>query len=314
MSWRLYQGSTPAPTEDEVRAWLDDPPPWRQPLAAAESPRPTPGLDVDARRRADRYVVTGGDDELQAVNVALLLRRPLLVRGVPGIGKSSLAYSVAQALGLGAVLRWEVGSRTTLEDGLYDYDAISHLRDAQGGKEQDLGDYITLGPLGTALLPGPLPRVLLIDELDKASYDLPNDLLHVFEEGHFRIRELARQKGPAQVFPADFAGESDRVAITDATVRVAHHPVVIITTNDEREFPDAFRRRCVELELKRPDDETMKRLVGGWLEGKDPARLSALVETNLTEKQDDPPDWVLQYVFAGLKGLDATRALGRRSR
>src|SRR5262249_15364466 len=142
-----------------------------------------------------------GAEELEMINAALYLRRPLLVTGSPGAGKSTLAHSVAAELGLGRVLRWPIVSRTRLVDGLYHYDAIARLQDVQvaahsraGGVDPttDIGSYVRLGPLGTALLPSDTPRVLLIDELDKSDIDLPNDLLNVLEEGEFSIPELER--------------------------------------------------------------------------------------------------------------------------
>ncbi|WP_229904935.1 AAA family ATPase [Lentzea cavernae] len=126
------------------------------------------------------------------VNSSIHLRRPLLVTGAPGTGKSSLAYLIARELGLGPVLRWPVSSRTTLSQGLFLYDAIARVQAAAHEGEPDIGEFIHLGPLGTALLAADLPRVLLIDELDKGDIDLPNDLLNVFEEGEYEIPELVR--------------------------------------------------------------------------------------------------------------------------
>ena len=132
---------------------------------------------------------------IEMVNAALSLRRPLLITGNPGTGKSSLAYAVAQELGLGAVLKWAITTRTTFKDGLYSYDAIARLQDAQvtgADNRQETGNYITLGPVGTAFFAADLPRVLLIDEIDKSDVDLPNDLLNLFEDGEFPILELQR--------------------------------------------------------------------------------------------------------------------------
>ena len=245
-------------------ASLGNAPPWRQREPPADPvDRPVPALSKHDVERAERWTDVCPEVTRDAVNVALLLRRPLLVRGRPGLGKSTLASHLAWRLGLGAPLRWEIGTRTTLADGLYSYDAVSHLQamrqaEIKNWDQPDLGSFITLGPVGTALLPTEKPRVLLIDELDKASYDLPNDLLHVLEEGAFRIPELARQPDSAGVYPVDPTGPQDRVQVAGGQVSVWRWPVVIITTNDEREFTEAFRRRCVTLELKLPDDETAR--------------------------------------------------------
>ncbi len=309
-----------ANTEEHVSAWLADAPPWRAPGSpwherpdrVERTPPPFP-QDGPARRRGARYITTNGARELDAINIALRLRRPLLIKGAPGLGKSSLAYSIAWRLGLGLPLRWEISSRTTLVDGLYRYDAVSHLqatRSADADQPPDIGEFITLGPLGTALLPTERPRVLLVDELDKASYDLPNDLLHAFEEGGFAIQELLRTGGQTRVLPYDHgAGTGDansageRVVVIGGRIQTHHHPVVIVTTNQERQFPDAFRRRCVELELQRPADPMVwARIVAGWfgesIGDSDTAKWDSLLD-NYGEQNTDV---LLQALFLQRQG------------
>lgn len=302
--WHIYR-DTPT-SRAEVDEWLARPPPWRDPgepwkLREDRIKRVPPPFEPDSKdeRRALRYCTTNGERELNAINMALRLRRPILLKGPPGIGKSSVAYSIAHRLGLGLPLRWEISSRTTLLEGLYDYDAVSHLQATRAGTGEGVDHFITLGPLGTAMLPTERPRVILVDELDKAAYDLPNDLLHVFEEGSFTIKELLRRGGSATVLPFDHVGNEAGARLLGGRVRTHHHPVVVITTNEEREFPEAFCRRCVVLTLERPKDATvLAEIVQGWLGGDVDAAL-------LERYREESTDVLLQALFIQREGADA---------
>nr|WP_223179923.1 MoxR family ATPase [Streptomyces griseicoloratus] len=227
---------------------MPEPPPWRRPRQDDEPERPRP------------YLI--GDQEVEVVNAALRLRRPLLVTGSPGTGKSSLAHAVAAELGLGPVLVWPVNTRATLTDALYRYDAIGRLREQRDGTD-DIGSFVRLGPLGTALATRHegRPRLLLIDELDKSDLDLPNDLLFVLEEGEFTIPELARLPEEQAEVAVHVQGSQEKVRVRQGTVRCRDFPFVVITSNGEREFPAAFLRRCVRLELPEPGPEQLEGIV-----------------------------------------------------
>ena len=261
--WRVYRG-TGLPAESAEVA-LPSPPPWREFGGEGSVSRPDDD-GGDGRRRIGRLRKqprVPDPQEVAMVNAALYLRRPLLVTGRPGTGKSSLAYLVATELGLGPVLKWPISSRTTLKDGLYLYDAIGRVQAARARRSErtEIGDYIRLGPLGTALLPFEKPRVLLIDELDKSDIDLPNDLLNVFEDGEYEIAELvrlAKQQPEVSVLTHDRGGDA---VVKDGRIRPDAFPIVIVTSNGEREFPPAFLRRCLRLEMRPPTFEQLGLMV-----------------------------------------------------
>lgn len=326
-----YRG-TGVPPADGVpygeRAWPPGPR-WRTFSGGPELPRPPEDDEADRRLGPPGAARRAPADEVRMVNAALLLRRPLLVTGRPGVGKSTLAYRIARELGLGRVLQWPVTSRTTLASGLFEYDVIgraqagqawyaaqqhdtgaparpqdrdlggdpdSELRsgaDSAGGAggtggpaihdaglpaqgaapaqrlsepsaphmPLDIGDFIQLGPLGTALLPYRLPRVLLIDELDKGDADLPNDLLTLFEDGWYAVQPLVRVKRQSDEVTVYTADPGTTAPIRDGIVRARSFPLVIMTSNGEREFPEAFMRRCLRLDIPDPSPEALGELV-----------------------------------------------------
>ena len=184
----------------------------------------------------DTYIAT--DDLMTAVNAAITLERPLLVKGEPGTGKTLLAQEVASALGR-PFFEWHVKSTTKAQHGLYEYDAVSRLRDSQLGEERvkDIRNYIKRGMLWEAFTSAE-PAVLLIDEIDKADIEFPNDLLRELDRMEFYVYE------------------------TRETIEARHRPAVIITSNNEKELPDAFLRRCFFHYIRFPDAETMERIVG----------------------------------------------------
>jgi MoxR-like ATPase len=199
------------------------------------------------------YVAT--PDLMVAVNAAIALERPLLVKGEPGTGKTELARQVATALGL-PLLEWHVKSTTKAAQGLYEYDAVSRLRDSQLGdaRVHEVRNYIRPGPLWRAFA-AEGRTVLLIDEIDKADIEFPNDLLQELDRMEFYVYETAE------------------------TIRARQRPIVVITSNNEKELPDAFLRRCFFHYIRFPDAETLERIVAVHFPGIKPA----LVRTALTQ-------------------------------
>lgn len=241
----------------------------------------TNAADADDQRARITKDGKGAKDEnrqqvIEMVNAALYLRRPLLITGKPGTGKSSLIHAVAYELKLGAVLEWPITSRSTLQQGLYSYDAIGRLQDYQSGDKREIQDYLQLGPLGTALLPTRRPRALLIDEIDKSDLDLPNDLLFVFEQGKFVIPELQRLKSKDPVEVRDHGGK-ESFPIVGGEVRCYQFPFIVMTSNGEREFPAPFLRRCLQLRMEEPSTELLKKIVKAHLDADVAAQADALI-------------------------------------
>ena len=209
----------------------------------------------------DRYIAT--NDLKVAVNAAVALERPLLIKGEPGTGKTVLAYEIAKAFDA-PLITWHVKSTTKAHNGLYEYDAVSRLRDSQLGDERvhDVRNYPKKGKLWEAFT-APVRPVLLIDEIDKADIEFPNDLLQELDRMEFYVQE------------------------TDETIRAEVRPIVIITSNNEKELPDAFLRRCFFHYIRFPDAETLSSIVDVHFPGIKPKLVSEALKT-FYEIRDTP--------------------------
>lgn len=242
----------------------------------------------------DTYIAT--QDLAVAVNAAVTLERPLLVKGEPGTGKTELARQVAGALDL-PMIEWHVKSTTRAQQGLYEYDAVSRLRDSQLGDDRvnDVANYIRRGKLWEAFsAPGKV--VLLIDEIDKADIEFPNDLLQELDRMEFHVYE------------------------TGQTVAAIHRPIVIITSNNEKELPDAFLRRCFFHYIRFPDMETLKQIVAVHHPGIKDALLTAALtqfyevreQSGLKKKPSTSEvlDWLKLLLAEDLSAEDLKRDQG----
>lgn len=245
MTWNHVYSGTGEPREVQ----LPPAPPWRRfPLQShGEVFQPPAGL-------------------VEAVNAALWLRRPLLITGPPGSGKSTAIESVAAELKLGDVLRWHITSRSTLQDALYRYDVLGRIHAQQIDPQQaknDIATFLRLGPLGTALAPREWPRALLIDEIDKSDLDLPSDLLDVLERGTFEIPELVRYEEP-EVRIREWDGEGYQ-RILGGRVQCLEFPFIVMTSNGERDFPGPFLRRCIRFEMPTQTEPMLRQIVEAHL-------------------------------------------------
>ena len=259
----------------------------QRPVATEERPCHTPHRSmVHSFEGTAKYIVS--EELARAVDVAIHLRRPLLIKGEPGTGKTLLAINLAEALGM-PLERWQVKSTTKAVEGLYEYDTVRRLHDSRFGEGDvhDVERYIELGPLGRAF-ESDERKVVLIDEIDKADLEFPNDLLHELDTMTFTIPETGR------------------------TISAKHRPIVIITSNNEKELPDAFLRRCVFHFIAFPDRPLMERIVRVHHPDVEDQLLGSALEAFYRLRDVDglrkPPstseliDWVSALRHAGIDG------------
>jgi MoxR-like ATPase len=333
--WWIYRGTGRPSHNIPLVDLLPPPPPWRDfrgtPLPGSEVP---PEDDGESERRlGSKFRLSERDvdpHEVDMVNAALYLRRPLLVTGRPGTGKSSLVFRIARELRLGRVLRWPITSHTTLKSGQYGYDAIGRAMAAGtrqimtgwnlelGGQavkptagtdsvnqESSIGEFVRLGPLGTAFLPSRLPRVVLIDELDKSEADLPNDLLSIFEDGEFTIPELARIRNRSPEVSVFTDDPEVTATIVGGRVQCHAFPIIVITSNGERDFPAAFLRRCLRLEMRAPNVDQLAAIVAAHLVDSDVEHRQRIVQEFVEKSAASgglPADKLLDAVFLATSG------------
>jgi MoxR-like ATPase len=312
--WKIFQGNNASP-HDRLKD-LPAPPVWRSFGGVTTRPMPPDFQEPYWRAekdRGERFRIDDASGNIirEAVNAALYLRRPLLLTGRPGTGKSALIYAVAYELQMGPVLKWPITSRSTLKNGLYEYDALERLREVQSlGKDhpstaslstasnQGIGKFFTLGPLGTALYATDWPRALLIDEIDKADLDLPNDLLNIFEEGRFSIPELERYEEQALVaINAVDTLHGEKVGIERGRVQCRQFPFVVLTSNGEREFPGPFLRRCIRVRIDDPTETHLAEIVEAHLGTELRSAAKSLIADFVEDRSKLATDQLLNAVY-----------------